>query len=126
MAKPFLTEYRGEISFVIFILSIAALVISIPGIFFLEQTPQPLKDLVSNLKAWHLWLLLAGVVFGFAGGYYFFTTLRALYRFKKLIRVETKTQFSKNEAELERLCLDLPERFTNELKKAKEMFGTEK
>ena len=125
MARPILTEYRGELSFLVFVLSIIALVISIPGIFFLDNTPEPLKGFISSLKAWHLWLLLIGIICGFAGGYYFVSIVKSLREFKKLMKAETKTQFAKNEAELERLALDLPERCAKDLDKAKREFGTE-
>jgi H+/Cl- antiporter ClcA len=125
MAKPILTEYRGELSFLAFILSMIALVISVPGIFFLDKTPEPMKGFVSGLKAWYLWLLLAGIICGFAGGYYFFTTVQSLRKFKKMMKTATKTQFAKNEPELERLALDLPERYSKDLNKAKREFGTE-
>jgi len=102
-----------------------ALIISVPGMFFINSLPEGLKGLIGSLKAWYLWLFLAGIIGVFAGGYYFVSTVKSLRKFKKFMKADTKTQFAKNLPELERLAMDLPDRYAVEMERAKDEFGTE-
>lgn len=102
-------EARFEISLMLFVLAIFAMVEAITHALFYRVAP--FTELHDAIGGWVIWTGFLGLLLLFGGGYYTWDSLRKRKDFKRLIDTTSKQKFLRNREEIERLAFALPRAF---------------
>lgn len=115
-------EYILHISIALFAIGIYLLITS--GYWVLASTKFIHKDpgmdyLTAWAGNWNYWLLVLGIIFVIAGGWFTFDTLRKRLKFEEYIDSESKREFVNNLRELEEIAYKLGKKYQERLEEAK-------
>jgi MFS family permease len=115
--KAFLREWAMELGFIIMVVGIMLLFFTTMGLFFLDQTPQLLVDIVKPLHEsnWDMWGFLFGILLVIIGVLLFGDKVIKLREFKQLLNSPSRATFIKNREKLELLAWKLTKRQEKEL-----------
>lgn len=103
-----LREIKLEISYVIFALGTFLALLVVIHLFLRDYMPPVVLDLLADIGGWIIWFVVLGPLLAFVGGWYFIDQLRKRRQFEKLIRVNSKAHFVRNQERLERIAWHLP------------------
>ncbi|AGB04637.1 Protein of unknown function (DUF3198) [Aciduliprofundum sp. MAR08-339] len=117
-----LREYILHISLALFVIGIYLLITS--GYWVLASTKFIQKDpgmdyLTAWAGNWNYWLLVLGIIFVIAGGWFTFDTLRKRLKFEEYIDSESKREFVNNLRELEEISYKLGKKYQERLEETK-------
>src|SRR5437879_3018448 len=99
-------EHRSELSPLILVVGVLAMVFSRPQYCAGTQSPdwlKPIHQAVGNYVSWEAFLGLLAVL---AGGFYFIDTIRKEREFDRLVSTTSKELFVKNMRRIEELTYD--------------------
>ncbi len=122
MSWRWLRNYRLPISFIAFV---AGLYFGITSGYWVVQRAGLISKnasfeyLTAWANAWNWWLLILGVILIFAGGWYFWDTLRKMREFEEYMESESRKKFKENIRELEEIAYKLGDRYMERLEEKK-------
>ena len=109
MAVNVLREFKAELSLLVFVLSIVGMLVVIPAFFFQDLKLPVFHAWQTQTEKFHVWIFLGAAVGLLGGGWYFFSTLKRHFRFRKLMHAsDSRAALKRNIKELEELAPDLP------------------
>lgn len=104
----FLREVKLEVSYVVFALGVLMSLLAAFHYFLRAHLPGAVIDLLNDIGNWIIWFVVVGPLLAFVGGWYFIDLLRKRREFERLITVNSKAHFVRNQARLETLAWYLP------------------
>jgi len=102
----FLREARLEVSLMLFVVALFAMIEAITQAFFYGAPP--FTDLHKAVGGWVIWTGFLGLLLLFGGGYYTWDSIRKRREFRKLLDTTSKQKFLRNREEIQRLAFILP------------------
>ncbi len=115
-------EYILHISILLLILGLYLVITSgywvLNAIGFIGKDPG-MDYLTTWAGDWNYWLLVLGIIFVIAGGWFTFDTLRKRLKFEEYIESESKRDFVNNLRELEEISYKLGEKYQKRLEEKK-------
>lgn len=88
------------------------------------RLPEFFQDLDQRIGAWMIWVAFIGPLLLLGGGWYFFDTIRKRREFGRLIDIDSKAKFTRNQDRLEKLAwLYLGSEYTRKVQRKKEEFN---
>lgn len=110
-----LREIRLELSYAVFALGTVLSLFAVFEYFLRGALPLLVTDLLDAIGNWIVWFAALGPLLGFGGGWYFVDTLLKRREFERLIDVNSKARFVRNQERLERLAWYLPAAYEKRL-----------
>ena len=106
-----------------FFAGIVFFVLSVMATFFPVFFENNLKEIISyGIGDYWWWVLVVSFIVLIAGGFYFIDGLLKRKKFKKLAGTKKRSEFIKNEKEIEKLILCLPSGYKEKVKQKKKEF----
>ncbi|HEV8595181.1 MAG TPA: DUF3198 domain-containing protein [Thermoplasmata archaeon] len=85
------------------------------------RLPDFLRDIDTKIGLWHVWVAFLGPLLLLGGGWYFFDTIRKRREFARLMDIDSKAKFVRNQDRLERLAwMYLGSEYTKRVQKKKD------
>lgn len=89
-----------------------------------SRLPGFLADIDAKIGLWMVWVAMLGPILLLGGGWYFFDTIRKRREFAKLIDMDSKAKFVRNQDRIERLAwMFLGSEYVKKVQKKKEEFN---
>lgn len=120
--KRFFTTYTLHFGFVLFILGIILTIIGFFGVFYYDQSPDSIREIIDSIGNWKFWCILIGPVLLIAGGWYFFDNIKKRREFHELMETTSKAKFIRNLDRVEYLAWKLTPSHQNQLVQKKDDF----
>lgn len=99
-----LREVKLELSYVVFALGVLMSLLAAFHYLLRAHLPAAVIDLLNDIGNWIIWFVVVGPLLAFVGGWYFVDLLRKQREFERLINVNSKAHFVRNQARLETLA----------------------
>jgi hypothetical protein len=121
--KRILTNYTLHLGLILFVLGIILTIIGFFGVFYYDNAPDFLKDVINAIGDWKYWCILLGPILIIAGGWYFFDNINRRKEFKELMETTSKAKFIRNLDRVEYLAWRLTPSHQSELMEKKKEFN---
>jgi H+/Cl- antiporter ClcA len=126
LPKGILTEYRVELSSLLFLLFMFATVVGIAGIFLDEGSSSSLsflRDLTDPFGSWVYWLIIIGPLGLIVAVWWLYDFMKKTRKLADLLKTPSKARFVRNLDDIEYLAWSLPMKYEQEVLKKKKEFG---
>jgi hypothetical protein len=120
--KRFFTTFALHFGFILLILGIFLTILGFFGVFYYDNSPGFLRNIIDSIGNWKYWCILIGPILLIAGAWYFFDNVKMRREFKELMETTSKAKFIRNLDRIEYLAWKLTPEYQSQLAKKKSEF----